>query len=169
MTSICLDESTSSSSKQGIQPLIRLCCMLSLHILPCSHICTRYANHMAQQKHLLRREEWGILNRQERYCTRVHFIHFLHFPVIYNHANGNGLCMDNGGTHLACHISNPTHPQWRQRASKRPQPSCWEWVAALTLLSVLSKSLRACWSVHWGKGLSLQLAVSIRLDNRIGA
>lgn len=67
-------------------------------------------------------------------CAFVSSFYFLLFK-----ATGDGLCPDNGAI-TACQISNPTHPQRRQDASKRPQPSCWEWVATLTLLSALSRS-----------------------------
>ncbi len=76
--------------------------------------------------------------------------------------------MDNGAI-TACQISNPTHPQLRQDASKRPQPSCWEWVAALALLNALTGSPRVRWGWGWGEELRLQLAMSMKPVNRKGA
>ena len=157
--------------KQDIQPLIRLYCIpCFLCFFPCSHIGTRYAHHMAQRQHLLWWEEGVILKRwhwscQERYCTCEHYFHFRLFIATETE---DGLCPNNRAI-TVCQISNPTHPQQRQNASKRPQSSCCGWVAVLTLLSALRRSPGALRGWIWGNEVYLQLAMSMRTGNMKGA
>lgn len=173
MTSVCQDEkatSPSSNRKQDIQTLIRLYCILWFCTSSPAAISAQGMQNIWPSKNICcdGRKEASSNAGTEAATRDTEREHYFPFSVIHSHVTGYGLCPNNGAI-TVCQISNPTHPQQRQDASKRPQPSCWEWVAALTLLSALSWSPGAHWGWSWAKELRLYLAMRMRPGYRKGA